>query len=71
MPLGGAAPYHLSGFGRDRPDAPPGNDRVADYVRRQVAAGRVATGEIRLEPHWDVDYVALVRDYLRGGELAG
>ena len=60
----GTLSYHLSGFGPDGRTAKTGNEKVADYVGRQIAEGLVPTGRIDLAPHWQMDYVALVKDYL-------
>lgn len=61
---GGTGTFHLSGFGRDQPGATTGNDKVELFVRKQIDAGRVPTGEIELRPRWCRDYVAMARDYV-------
>jgi len=58
---GGTESYHLSGFGKDKPYAPTGNDRVAEYVQRVVATGKIPTGVVSLSPTWRRDYSELVR----------
>ena len=53
----GTASYHLSGFGR-------GEDKVGGYAERALAEGRIESGEVRLEPHWQIDYCQFVNEYL-------
>ncbi|MBW3542986.1 MAG: glycosyltransferase family 2 protein [Planctomycetes bacterium] len=65
---GGTGSYHLSGFGRDRAGGRSGNDRVGEYVQRQIDEGRIPTGRVALEPQWRLDYAEMVRSYL--GTLA-
>ena len=63
---GGTESFHVSGFGN-------GDSRraVTDFVTEQVRLGRVPVGEVRLDPNWKVDYVALVREYLASASAAG
>lgn len=60
----GTGSYHLSGFGPDRQESASGNERVAEYVRRQLAAGQLPAGEVALTPHWNADYLKMVNDYV-------
>lgn len=57
----GTGSYHLSAFGRDEGKAIKGNQRVAEFVNSQVAAGKIRTGMVRLKPVWRTDYLALVQ----------
>jgi hypothetical protein len=61
----GTGSYHLSAFGGDKPGEVRGNRKVADYVHKQIAAGKVRVGEIELKPEWRQDYAALVEKYLK------
>jgi len=61
---GGTGSFHLSAFGRDRAAAKTGNEKVAEYVEKQVAEGEIPSGQIDVRPHWRMDYLGLVRDYL-------
>ena len=58
----GTNSYHLSGFGN-------GSDyrMVADFVVQQRSSGGAPSGRFRLKPHWKVDYVAAVANYLQQG----
>lgn len=60
----GTGSYHLSGFGLDGDGKKPGNEKVASYVAREKAAGRVPVGRVDLTPHWKLDYVSLASDYV-------
>jgi hypothetical protein len=59
----GTQSYHLSGFGRDGLGQ-SGNDKVLEYVLRQLDRGVIRSGEIVLRPQWTLDYSQLVKDYL-------
>ncbi len=59
----GTQSYHLSQFGRDGA-GPSGNDKVMEYVLRQMERGAIRPGEIVLDPQWTVDYSQLVKDYM-------
>lgn len=60
----GTGSYHLSHFGPDQKERPSGNAQVADFVRREIQAGRVPTGTITLQPHWSRNYVECVKESL-------
>jgi hypothetical protein len=66
---GGTGSYHLSDFAREE-----GGDEynsVAAFVQRQAEQGEIRLGHIELEPRWQTDYTALVRDHLRSGKSDG
>lgn len=52
--------YHFSAMGQNG-DA---YDEVAAYVEKEAQQGRIRQGQIQLHPHWNIDYVKLVQDYL-------
>lgn len=56
--------YHISGLGQAHPGQPAEHRAVADYVDEEVRLGRLPVGRITLHPHWNSDYLALVRDYI-------
>ncbi len=60
----GTGSYHLSASGQNG----SADSGVLAYMQEQVARGRIPQGRIVLEPHWNSDYAALVRDFL--GERA-
>jgi glycosyltransferase involved in cell wall biosynthesis len=59
----GTESYHLSFFGRDRPDR-SGSNKVMEFVLDQLERGIIRPGEIALQPQWSVDYAQLVKDYV-------
>jgi len=60
----GTGSYHLSHFGLDQQGHPSGNSRAAEFVQREIEAGRVPTGAVPLRPHWHRDYVERVKESL-------
>jgi Glycosyl transferase family 2 len=61
----GTESYHLSAFGEDS-EVPTSMDKVSAYVAEQLRQGLIATGVVRLEPRWRIDYVALTEAYISG-----
>lgn len=61
---GGTGSYHLSGFGTDKANQKTGNDKVMDYALERLQAGKIASGEIMLNPSWKLDYPTLVKQYI-------
>jgi hypothetical protein len=57
---GGTRSYHVSGFGSQEEY----HRAVADDVAEHVRLGHIQVGQISLAPHWQADYVALVRAHL-------
>jgi hypothetical protein len=57
--------YHTSGQGDDIAGRASGHDRIGEFTRNQVIAGRVPTGDIALKPHLQFDYPAMARDFVR------
>jgi hypothetical protein len=62
----GTQSYHLSGFGRDGNGKKSGNDKVMEYALRKLKEGKIAAGELTLEPQWSIDYSRLAREYVAG-----
>lgn len=63
---GGSGSYHLSALGNRSTDQQAAYRAVADFVAREIVAGRQPTGRIALQPRWHEDYEALVASYLNG-----
>jgi len=61
----GTGTFHLSGFGQDKKNKETGNKKVEEYIQRKIEKGEVPTGEIFLKPHWSVDYLQMVTDYIK------
>jgi glycosyltransferase involved in cell wall biosynthesis len=60
---GGTGSYHTSGLPPDH-EGLSEHERIERLVLESVSNGSIESGQIRLEPHWDLDYPALVRAYL-------
>ncbi len=58
----GTGSYHLSAFGSTGQEAA----QVVAQVRRQAEQGQIRLGAIRLEPHWQSDYVGLIHQAAQG-----
>ena len=56
----GTESYHLSWYGKNNK-----SEDVVDYIFQRLESGEVPAGEIHLKPHWKVDYVAIVAQYLQ------
>lgn len=56
----GTGSYHLSAMGADE-QAP---QKVVTYIAQQAARGLIPQGEVRLQPHWNSDYGALIQAQL-------
>lgn len=60
----GTGSFHLSGFGRDKPEGKTGSQKVGEAVAQKLKSGELQSGEIWIEPHWKCDYVEIVIEYL-------
>lgn len=56
--------YHCSGQGTDNDTRPNILERHGAYIESQRKLGKIPTGDILLSPHWKVDYVQLLKDYI-------
>jgi glycosyltransferase involved in cell wall biosynthesis len=59
----GTESYHISALQQQHDDARSYAEAAA-FVARQVAAGAIPTGVIRLQPQWRHDYVALAQAFV-------
>jgi GT2 family glycosyltransferase len=61
----GTGSYHTSAL------AQGGNEhqRAAEWVEEQAARGEIPSGDIALEPHWNTDYAARVRELIASGRV--
>ena len=64
---GGTGSFHMSALARNEPEQMTVNDKVGEYVARQVAKGEIETGSIELHPKWRRDYATMVREFVEGG----
>ena len=56
--------YHMSGEGTDHPGKLNAIQRHSAHVESERALGKIPTGEITINPHWDIDYQKLLKDYI-------
>lgn len=61
----GGRGYHMSGLGTDTSDKPNVIERHSTHVEHLRAQGKIKTGDIQLNPHWEVDYQQQLKDYVR------
>jgi glycosyltransferase involved in cell wall biosynthesis len=61
---GGTGSYHLSALGRDDTDGEAGYAAAEAFVDAELAAGRLAPGEVLLRPAWRQEYLDLAGAYL-------
>jgi len=60
----GGRGYHQSGMGTDTPDKPNIIQRHSDYIEDLRIKGKIPTGYVQLIPHWNKDYVQMLKDYI-------
>jgi glycosyltransferase involved in cell wall biosynthesis len=60
----GGRGYHMSGEGTDHPGKLNAIQRHSAHVESERALGKIPTGEITINPHWDIDYQKLLKDYI-------
>lgn len=56
--------YHQSGMGTDTPDRLDVVQRNSLFIEEQRAKGLIPTGEIYLQPKWNMDYKKLLEDFI-------
>jgi len=61
----GGRGYHMSGEGTDHPGKPNAIERHSDHIEKERRAGKIPTGEVVLNPTWKVDYVQMLKDYVK------
>ena len=61
----GGRGYHMSGEGTDHPKKLNAIQRHSAHIESERRLGKVPTGEVKLNPHWDKDYSELLKDYLK------
>ena len=60
----GGRGYHQSGQGTDVPGKPNIIERHSAHIESLRAAGKIPTGEIQINPHWNKDYSQMLKDYV-------
>jgi glycosyltransferase involved in cell wall biosynthesis len=61
----GGRGYHISGEGTDHPGKLNAIQRHSAHIESERRLGKVPTGDVHLNPHWDKDYSELLKDYLK------
>lgn len=58
--------YHMSGQGSDTgQDRPNIIERHSEYIENQRQLGNIPTGNIKLNPKWEFDYIKKVKDFIK------
>ena len=66
--LPNANAYHQSGQGADTPDRPNIIERHFAHVEGLREKGLIPTGDIYLDPHWNYDYVELLKKFINNNK---
>jgi len=61
----GGRGYHMSGLGTDTSDKPNVIQRHSAHVENLRSQGKIKTGDIQLNPHWEVNYQQQLENYVR------
>lgn len=61
----GGRGYHQSGLGTDTADRPNVIVRHSQYVEDLRKKGKIPTGNIQLNPHWNKNYKKMLEDYIK------
>lgn len=56
--------YHQSGMGTDDNTRPNIIQRHSLYIEQERLRGKIPTGEVQLIPHWNKDYVQLLKNFV-------
>ena len=56
--------YHMSGLGADDETRPNVIQRHTEYIENERIKGNIPTGDILLNPNWEVDYAQLLKEYI-------
>jgi glycosyltransferase involved in cell wall biosynthesis len=61
----GGRGYHMSGEGTDHPGKPNAIQRHSNHIESQRLMGKIPIGEVIINPIWKVDYVQMLKDYVK------
>lgn len=59
----GGGSYHMSGMGTDTPDRENILIRHSRYIENLRKEGKIPTGIVYLNPHWNYNYIELLNQY--------
>lgn len=62
----GGRGYHMSGLGHDGPDKLNVIHRHMLHIANLKMQGKIPTGDVKLNPHWNHDYSQMLKDFLNG-----
>jgi hypothetical protein len=60
----GGRGYHMSGEGTDHPEKLNAIQRHSAHIEKERRKGKIPVGEVKLNPHWDIDYSEMLKKYL-------
>lgn len=61
----GGRGYHMSGEGTDHPGKLNAIQRHSAHIEKERRIGKIPIGEVKLNPHWNIDYPELLKTYLK------
>ena len=61
----GGRGYHMSGLGTDTKDRANVIERHSTHVENLRRKGLIPTGDVQLNPHWEIDYQSQFNEYVR------
>jgi glycosyltransferase involved in cell wall biosynthesis len=61
----GGRGYHMSGEGTDHSGKLNAIQRHSAHIEEERRKGKVPVGEVKLNPHWDIDYSEMLKNYLK------
>ena len=61
----GGRGYHMSGLGTDTGNKPNVIERHSAHVENLRKKGLIPTGDVQLNPHWEIDYQSQFNEYVR------
>lgn len=61
----GGRSYHMSGQGTDKEDRPNVIIRHTEYIENMRKLGKIPTGIIKLNPHWNIDYFLMLKEFIQ------
>lgn len=64
----GGRGYHMSGQGHDKPGKPNAIQRHSLHIENLRNQGKIPTGDVVLNPHWDKDYKQMLKDYINANK---
>ena len=60
----GGRGYHMSGMGTDTSDRANVIERHSNHIEILRKKGVIPTGDVNLNPHWELDYQKQLEEYV-------